>query len=120
MQHYTEAFPTAERLHDVLVWALVAERLTDQEVEAIEERRYNAARMAEYQQWLVDVRLRLREEERRRDEERATRNELYSRWWEWLRELELAGQLDEAIGFEAWAARYRPSKPALKQEVKWG
>ena len=52
MQNYVETFPAIDRLHDVLVWALVAGRLTDEEVELVE-----ATVSGEWRQRWLDARV---------------------------------------------------------------
>lgn len=103
---YIADFPFRDRLHDVLVWAEVVGRLTEQEVEQVEgdvEVGGWAILWQEYWSWREEVAKRHREEQIRNDAERNRRVDQMVAEWKRLRKLEAAGRLDH-IGREEGAA----------------
>lgn len=113
---YADDFTPIERLRDVLAWAEVVGRLTEEEVELVEasmtaeaiERHRWAERLAEFEQWTAEAEAQYREGRRQRDAESAARDVQYIAWHRYLGDLEMSGRLSEALAFDEWAAKVRP------------
>jgi hypothetical protein len=113
---YTTDFSLQERLQDLLSYAEVTGRLTEDEVDLVAHSVTDEARSRhaieqqweEYWQWRADVSRRHREESRRAEQERAAREDQMLARWRADRDAERRGRLmnrvqDTELGLEAEA-----------------
>ena len=112
---YTTDFSLQERLQDLLSYAEVTGRLTENEVDLVAQSVTDEARSRhaieqqweEYWQWRADVARRQREESRQAERERAAREDQMVARWRADREAERRGRLnrvqDTERGLEAEA-----------------
>ena len=113
---YTTDFSLQERLQDLLSYAEVTGRLTEDEVDLVahsatdEARRRHAIEQQweEYWQWRADVARKHREESRRAEQERAAREDQMVARWRADRDAERRGRpmsrvQDTELGLEAEA-----------------
>lgn len=123
---YVRDFPMADRLGDLLAWALVVSRLTDDEVELIEasvtaeamERHEWRRQLAEHRRWLATARRAQREHEVRRDQELGERDRLYAGWHRYLELMELAGGLPgpDVLSFDGWCTQQATAAREVSME----